>query len=192
MAKGTIGRPRSAETERAILDAAMALLVELGFGGMSMEAIAARAGAGKAAIYRRWSNKEELVVEALRGHSSDLVPLVDTGDLRADLLVMFEGIRRAMSGEDGPLMTAFVSEKARFPELHDEYQRAFVKQRRAHLQRIATQAVERGDLPASTDVELFADAGPALLAHRLMIQGKDLGRGLPRRIVDHLLGPAAG
>ena len=60
------GRPRSAETERAILDAAIDLLVDVGFGGMSMEAVATRAGVGKAAIYRRFSSKEQLVVEARR------------------------------------------------------------------------------------------------------------------------------
>lgn len=185
------GRPRSAETERAILDAAVELLVEDGFGGMSMEAVAARAGVGKAAIYRRWSSKEELVVESLRGHTAALVPLVDTGDLRADLLTMLEGVRRAMAGDDGPVMTAFVSEKARYPELREEYRRAFVEERRLHLCSIVEAAVSRGDLPADTDVELFAEIGPAVLAHRMMVHDANLARDLPRRIVDQLLGPAS-
>ncbi len=185
------GRPRSAETERAILDAAIDLLVDVGFGGMSMEAVATRAGVGKAAIYRRFSSKEQLVVEALRSHSSALVPLVDTGDLRADLLAMLQGAQRAMAGDDGPVMCAFVSEKARYPELHDEYQRAFVAERRAHVQALIASAVKRGELPPSTDVELFAEFGPAVLAHRLMVGGTEPDADLPRRIVAQLLGPSS-
>ena len=184
------GRPRSAETERAILDAAIDLLVEVGFGGLSMEAVASRAGVGKAAIYRRFSSKEELVVESLRSHNVGLIPLVDTGDIRADLLVMLEGVRRAMAGDDGPVMTAFVSEKARYPELRAEYDRAFVQGRRAHLRHIMAQAVQRGDLPPATDVDLLAEMGPAILAYRLMVQHRPLDADLPRRIVDQLLGPA--
>ena len=185
------GRPRSAETERATLDAAIDLLVDVGFGGMSMEAVATRAGVGKAAIYRRFSSKEQLVVEALRSHSSALVPLVDTGDLRADLLAMLQGAQRAMAGDDGPVMCAFVSEKARYPELHDEYQRAFVAERRAHVQALIASAVKRGELPPSTDVELFAEFGPAVLAHRLMVGGTEPDADLPRRIVAQLLGPSS-
>ena len=169
----------------------MALLVEEGFGGMSMEAIAARAGVGKAAIYRRWSSKEQVVVESLRGHACTTIPMPDTGDLRADLTTMLEGIRRAMVGEDGPIMTAFVSEKARNPELRAEYDRAFVQERRAHLQHLISAAVDRGELPASTDVELVAEAGPAILAHRFMVRGQDLPADLPARIVAQLLGAPA-
>ena len=186
----TAGRPRSAETDRAILDAAVELLVEVGYGGMSMEALAARAGVGKAAIYRRWASKEQVVVEALKTHTRHSIILRDTGDLRADLLDMLEGIRRAMIGEEGPIMTAFVSEKARHPELRAEFERVFVAERRDHLRRIIGAAVERGELPADTDVELLGEAGPAMLSHRLMINDGHLERDLPRRIVDLLLGPA--
>ena len=186
--EGGAGRPRSAATEVAILDAAVELLVEVGFGGMSMEAIAARAGVGKAAIYRRWSSKEEVVVASLREHACASIPLPDTGDVRADLTAMLEGIRRAMVGDDGPIMTAFVSEKARNPDLRAEYDRVFVQERRAHLHHIIGEAITRGELPATTDVELVAEVGPAILAHRLMVRSQDLTLDLPARIVDQILG----
>jgi AcrR family transcriptional regulator len=184
------GRPRSAETELAILDATLAILVEEGFGGMSIESVAARAGVGKAAIYRRWSSKEQVVIEALRGHVASSLPMLDTGDLRADLAGMLHGIRRAMAGEDGPIMTAFVAEKARYPELRAEYERVFVKERRAHLQHIISAAVERGELPDTTDIELMAEAGPAILSHRLMVHDHALPKDLPDRIIELLLGPS--
>jgi AcrR family transcriptional regulator len=187
--KRTAGRPRSVETDRAILDAALALLVEQGFGGLSMEGVAARAGVGKAAIYRRWSSKAELVVDALRGHACSAVPLVDTGDLRADLLVMFSALQRAMAGEDGSVMTALVAEKARHPELRAEFDRVFVQDRRLHLQKLLRDAIDRGELPADTDVELLAEAGPAMMSNRLFMHGHAPDPKLPARIVELLLGP---
>lgn len=182
------GRPRSLETERAILDAAVDLLVEVGFGGMSMEALAARAGVGKAAIYRRWASKEQVVVESLKARNQCHVPLNDTGDLRADLLAMLEGIRRTMIGEDGPIMTAFVSEKARHPELRAEFERVFVTERRAHVRQIIGAAVERGELPTDTDIDLVGEAGPAILFHHMMVHDRQLDADLPQRIVALLLG----
>jgi len=87
-------------------------------------------------------------------------------------------------------MRAFISEKARHPELNKEYQEAFVEERKAHLRSIMAAGVERGDLPANTDVDLAAEIGPALLYHRLMVSGAKPDEDLPRRIVEHLLGPA--
>src|ERR1700736_6785229 len=86
------GRRRSAAADQAILAAALDALVEEGYAGMSMEGIACRARVGKATVYRRWHNKAELVVEALRGHVCHHIPLVDTGDVRADLTAMFEDL----------------------------------------------------------------------------------------------------
>src|SRR5581483_9265964 len=105
-----LGRPRSAEVDRAILDAALELLVEHGYGGVSMEAIATRAGVGKAAIYRRWSNKAELVVDALREAGCATMPMPDTGDVRADLIAMLSALQDSVTGRDGQLMITFMSE----------------------------------------------------------------------------------
>ncbi|MCU1354135.1 MAG: putative TetR-family transcriptional regulator [Acidimicrobiales bacterium] len=186
-AKRAAGRPRSVEVDHAILDAARHLLVEEGYGGMSIEAIAGRAGVGKAAIYRRWATKAEVLVESLREHACADVPLPDTGDLRADLLTMLTGMQCAMAGQDGPIMAAFVAEKVRHPELREEFDRVFVSARRAHLQRIIGAAVARGDLAPSTDVELLAETGPAILAHRLLVHSKPADPDLPARIVAQLV-----
>lgn len=81
------GRPRSPAAHRAILDATLALLAELGFERMSIEAIAAHAGVGKTTIYRRWKTKEDLVADALS--SVKAVPVApDTGDLRTDIALL--------------------------------------------------------------------------------------------------------
>jgi len=182
-----VGRPRSAELDQVIREAALELLVDHGYGGMSMEGVACRAGVGKATIYRRWSNKAELLVDALRGHEALAVPLPDTGDVRADLLVVLRAIQGAMAGDDGPVLAALSIEKSRHPELREEFDRVFIRDRRAHLRTIIGSAVERGDLPAGTDVELAAETGPAILVHRLVMGDQPPGPDLPARIVDQLL-----
>lgn len=189
-ARRAAGRPRSAEVDRAIGEAALALLVDEGYGGMSVEGIANRAGVGKAAIYRRWSTKAEVVVDALQCHAYAHIPLPDTGDVRADLLEVLTAQQQAFSGADGPLMAALAAEKSRHPELRAAFERAFVRDRRAHLHRLFASAVERGDLPPDTDVELLVEAAPSILVHRVTIHAEAPTPDLPQRIVDLLLGPA--
>ena len=184
-----VGRPRSAKVDLAIREATQDLLVQEGYGGMTIEGIAARAGVGKAAIYRRWATKAELVVDSLRAHDGMQIPLPDTGDARADMEVMLCALQRSMAGDDGPVLAAFVAEKFRNPELRAAFDRAFVAERRRHLRHLVTSAVELGDLPPNTDVELVADLGPAMLSHRLFMHRSPPEPGLPKRIVTQIFGP---
>ncbi len=185
------GRPRSEEVDQAILDAALDLLVTNGYQGMTMEGIAQRAGIGKATLYRRFADKAEVVVEAVRTHGCDQVPMIDSGDIRADLLAFLDGMARSLAGVDGPIMAAVATEKVRHPELQREFERVFVTDRRRFLRHMIAAAVERGDLPASTDVELLALIGPAVLWQQLTMEAspKQLLK-LPERIVAQFLPPA--
>ncbi len=182
------GRPRSEEADQAILDAALDLLVSEGYQGMSMEGIAQRAGVGKATLYRRFSDKAQVVVEAVSSHGCAVLPMVDTGDLRADLLAFYEGMARSLAGPDGPIMAAVATEKARHPELQREFEQVFVSDRRAYLRRIIRAAVDRGDLPADTDVNLLALVGPAVLWQQITMEASaEQLLELPRRLVDQFL-----
>ncbi len=185
-----VGRPRSEVCDRAILDATVEALLEDGYTGMSIEGVAARAGVGKATIYRRWANKAELAVEALRSRACAAVPMVGTGDLRHDLVQLLRNLLEAMRGVDGRLMTTCVSERARHPDLADELNRSVVTERRAFVRQLVEQALERGDLPAGTDTELVADVGFAVLWHRLTMGQAPLSDDLPERIVAQVLPPA--
>jgi AcrR family transcriptional regulator len=182
-----VGRPRCDDRDRAILDAALALLVEDGFAGMSIERIAARAGVGKTTVYRRWRSKAEVVVEALRGHVCRDMSLPDTGDVRRDLASMYRAMQQSLNGADGTIMAAFTAEKFRHPELRDEFDRTFVAERRAHMRRLVADGVARGQLDADTDVDLVADLGPALLWHSLTMKHGRIDRDLPERIVEQFL-----
>src|SRR3954471_3985654 len=183
------GRPRSEERHQAILDAALAALVEEGYDHMSIERVAARAGAGKATVYRRWPNKAELVVEAVAQHGAAEVALNDTGDLRADMRTFLRGLARKFNGIDGALMTAFVVERMRHPELQAEFDRMFTSSKRDHLRRLVSAAIARGDLPADTDVDLVADIGPALLWQQFTTRPGGVSQKLVDRILDQFFPP---
>ncbi|MEO9224566.1 MAG: TetR/AcrR family transcriptional regulator, partial [Acidimicrobiales bacterium] len=165
MDKRAGGRPRSPEIDDAVMRATRDLLVERGYGGLSVEGVANRAEVGKAAIYRRWPSKAELVVEALRTYTCAGLPTTQAGDLRTDLLALLTVVQQSMAERDGPLMATFIAAKARFPDLQAEFDRAFVAERRAYVQQLIRDGVRRGELPANTDVELLAETGPAILSH---------------------------
>jgi AcrR family transcriptional regulator len=181
------GRPRIDDRNPAILEAALALLVEVGFAGLSMEGIAARAGVGKATIYRRWNTKAEVVVEALRSHVCTYGDFPDTGDVRKDLAAIYRAMLETLRGDDGPMMAAFTAEKFRYRELRDEFERTFVAERRRHVRHLVERGIAQGDLPPGTNVELLADVGPALLWHRFTMKDGAMPDDLPEQIVAQFL-----
>jgi AcrR family transcriptional regulator len=151
------GRPRSASVHRAILDAAVALFVEAGLEGMSVEAVAARAGTGKAAIYRRWPSKEDLVVDAI-SQAFAAAPTTDSGSVREDLVRLGRELHGLMgasaTGGVFPRMAAEVARRSRLGRL---YGQRVIGPRRAAFAEALRRGMERGELPADTDVELAID-----------------------------------
>jgi len=185
------GRPRSEACDRAIEAAALDLLVDEGFGRMTIEGIASRAGVGKATVYRRWDSKEHLVVDAVSHRCAAQVGTPDTGSLRSDMIELLDGVTGRFR-RDGRVMQAFAAEQGRHPQLAEMFRTMFLAERRAAARAIVARAVERGELPPGSDTELLADLGPALLWHRLTVTGAPLDDGLPERIVDQFFPGRAG
>ena len=125
------GRPRDPAVDEAILTATLEVVTDLGFGGLTVEAVAAKAGVGKATIYRRWSTKEELVVavaEELMSHET----LPDTGSLREDLVSWYSDKFRAKAeGSGDRLMGQIIVEATVNPELKRLLARFIVDRRAA-------------------------------------------------------------
>jgi AcrR family transcriptional regulator len=182
------GRPRDPACDAAILQATLDVFTEHGYAGVSMEGVAARAGVGKATVYRRYSTKAELVVEAMRSgaHMAEVLP--DTGDLRADLREMMRPLLERLRGEDGRLLTTFAVERFRFPELAAEFDRSVIGKKRGHIRQLIADGIARGELPEDADVELIAEAPAALLWHHALY-GLPLDEALLDRIVDLVLQP---
>jgi AcrR family transcriptional regulator len=182
------GRPRSSTAHEAILQAAVALFIEQGFEGMSLEAVASRAGVGKATIYRRWSSKEDLVIDAVaRVFAEPAAP--NTGNVRDDLVQSGRELQVLMSasptGEAFPRMAAEVAKRSPLGRLYGE---RVIGPRRAIFGDALRRGMERGELPASIDIELAIDQlVGALLLRKLTGRLKQADADLAERAVDMLL-----
>jgi AcrR family transcriptional regulator len=109
--------PRGAGRDAAICDAALALLAEVGYDRMSMDAVAARAHASKATIYRRWPGKRELVLEAVRSRSPARLTPPDTGTLRGDIIASLRMMSDGIGGQDAALMAGVLRAMRSTPDL---------------------------------------------------------------------------
>jgi AcrR family transcriptional regulator len=170
------GRPRSARAERAIHDAALQLLVEQGYEGMSIEAVAARAGVGKATIYRRYAGKDALVAAALRTlnpPAGDNLP--DTGNVHDDLELLILSVARTTLGSVvGPMIARVLSASITNPELHEILLAHVIQPRRTAALAILRRGVDRGELRRDLDIELALDMMVGAIFFRIMFVPTDL------------------
>lgn len=164
------GRPRSAAADDAILDATTALLIERGFGRLGVDAVAARAGVGKATIYRRWRSRADLIRAALARFET-APEGVDTGDLRTDLrLYLRQAVEEFVDTPAARLMPQLSAEAQVDPELRDVLH-ANAQARRQILVDILDRARRRGDLRDDLDVEVVVDLLTAPIFVRKLITG---------------------
>jgi AcrR family transcriptional regulator len=179
------GRPRSARVEEAILDAALEMLVSEGVGGITMEALAARAGVGKATLYRRWKSKSAVLVDAVM-RISEPVTFVATDDLRADLITIADQARQRMSASmAGKIMPRLMGAALDDPELMQIYWSQAVLPRRQLVEERLKAAVDAGELRATGDLDLLVDMLFGPLVYRKLFSAV---RPLPdRRMIEHVV-----
>jgi AcrR family transcriptional regulator len=181
------GRPRSDHLQRAILDAARDLLVSEGFAGLRLEHVAARAGVGKATIYRRWGSKEELSLAVLEELASPHIVIAETGNTRQELLAATLNAMRAVNDTPfGPVIAALLSQIAMNPLLGDPFRATVVQGRRDEVRRAIRRGISRGDLRADADVDVATELLVGPVYFRLMFGG-ELTRDFAERVVDAVL-----
>jgi AcrR family transcriptional regulator len=183
----TRGRPRSPEAHRAILEATLELLVEGGFRALSMDAVAARAGVGKATIYRRWRSKTELVSTAVKLLNAD-IDLADTGTLRGDYLTIARQAMGAANTSASTIVPRLVAEATGEPELHAIFLEELVLPRRRALKTLLRRAEERGEIRTGLDHDVVADLLAAPVMYRLLVAaiGLNVPRNYPARVFDQV------
>ncbi len=181
--------PRAEAREEAILGAALELLREVGYDRLSMDALAERARAGKATIYRHWSGKAQVVAEAIRRLKCERFDaLVDTGSLRGDLLNAADQLGASFTTEDAAIIAGVTSAMRTDPELA-ELVRSQVLNNRGDFNGIIERAVRRGELPAGSTADLVHEVMPALLINRLVIRGEPIDAELANHLVDDIVLP---
>lgn len=182
-----IGRPREARADRAILAAAMELIAESGIHGLRMDAVADRAHVGKAAIYRRYRSKDELVGATIAALVSDIT-IPDTGSTRGDLLAL---MRDAVAVYSDPIragaMPSLVAEMRVRRELARTIRQDVVATRREALREVLVRGVARGDLRADLDFELALDMFGGALFYRLLVTGGPIDDRLAEGVADSVL-----
>ena len=185
------GRPRSAEADTSIMEATLELIVEEGIAGLSVESIAARAGVGKATIYRRWAGKDEVIEDALSSLNDALPEIPEADNVRDQLVLMVEQIRmKSLETCSGRLMPRMMSYSTQHPDLFKTYFTTVVEPRRERYRAVLRDGVASGELRADLDVELAATlvAAPMIYMH-LMQAGLGAPRpGTSEALVDLVLG----
>jgi AcrR family transcriptional regulator len=176
------GRPRSEEAHKAILDATLELLAEVGFSALTVEGVAGRAGVGKATIYRRWPSKLPLVVEAF-GQLPGMED-ADTGSLAEDLKRMLRGYLQAFNTTAlSAVLPSLAGERAHNAELSKVFD-PVSKERRVPLMRAFERAVARGEIATDVDLELAADLVVGPIAVSLFFKGGRLSSKMVGPMVD--------
>jgi AcrR family transcriptional regulator len=179
------GRPRSEKARLAILQAAADLLLDDGAAGVSMDAVAERAGVSKATIYRWWPSKERLALEALVDWATAVSPPRDTGTLRGDLVALVRPwVREIRKRPFGRVIAALITEAQSDAEFAAVYRHHFVEQRREPMRAAFLRAVERGEAPADLDIDLALDVIYGPLYHRLLHGHAPLTERFAEDVVD--------
>jgi len=186
------GRRRDESKDDAILLATRELLAERGFDGMTMDAVADRAGAGKATVYRRWPSKVQLTVDAVvcaRGVAQTIDDIPDTGSLRSDLLAVRYG--RPRTDDDSELMSGLMSAVKENPEVAAVFHEQFVRSRVNMMRGLLERAQARGELRDDIDIDMVAAVAPAMIAYRKMVAGQRIDDEFVVQMIDTVILPLA-
>jgi len=167
---------RSEGARQAVLEAADDLLVEIGFAAVTIEGIAARAGVGKQTIYRWWSSKTDVLLDAFLDDAVEHLTPQDTGDLGRDLRTHLRNLAEFLTQSDaGAVFRALAGQAQHDAKMAERFRRDYLGQQR-EVDRLPLQrAVERGELAADTDIELAVDQLVGPIYYRVLVTGETVG-----------------
>ncbi len=181
------GRPRNDSYDDQILDAVMAILLEDGYSGLTIDGVSARAEVGRPTIYRRWPSKPALVVAAL-ARSTGLAPAPDTGSLREELLAVQDHQVALMNSNGFRRITpGLVADLSADPELAQTYLGEYIAPRRQSVWDALQRGIDRGELDPDIDFAFISDLLTGPLFYRALVRGERLHADDAQRTVDVVL-----
>lgn len=185
-------RKRGDDLVSAIHQAVFQELVANGIQGFSFESVAHRAGTGKASIYRRWSTRDELIVDSIRAHTQLIAQSAPPQfeSLRDELIYMFTSVAGQLNSEFGVVVREIVSEIHRHEGFAELVRDFIVKDRDERISAAINRAVMRGEIEAATLTQAQIELGPALITQRFFIYGSAPDAKFIEKIVDDILLPA--
>ena len=183
-------RRRGSELERAILEATVQELADVGYAELRMDAVAARAGAGKASLYKRWPNRAALVAAAARHLGATSQPCSPpTGNLRRDLVNVLEDIAQALDGHLGATLRGLVSESPSRAAVKEYLPPELMDSRVEAVATVLRVGVERGTVRPEALQRRLVALGPSLVCHHYLFRGRRPGAEEIAEIVDTILLP---
>jgi AcrR family transcriptional regulator len=168
------GRPRSTSVRRSILDSTLRLLDEVGYAKLTVEGVAGLAQAGKATIYRWWSNKARLVGEALMEETNSEFVLPDTGSVREDFRLQLQLLAELFGGPKGKRLAMMMGVAQEEPETLVAFRNSFLDVRKSEALQILQRGVDRGEVRAEIFPDVAVDALYSPLYFRLMVDRTSL------------------
>src|SRR5271165_1542874 len=191
-AKRLPGRPRSEDARRAILRSTLKLLQHAGFPELTIEAIAADAGVGKATVYRWWPNKGALVVDAFASSTENKLQFPDTGSVYQDMSLQMKQVIAIFRGRRGRIVAALLGGGQSDPELLEAFRERFLWPRRREAYKTLRRGIERGELPRNLDLDLVLDILYGSIYMRFLIRHDELSESYVERVCGMVLSGAAG
>jgi AcrR family transcriptional regulator len=184
-------RRRGSVLERAILDAALDQLGTVGWKRLTIEGVAARAHTGKAAVYRRWSTKTDLVADALKAGLPPVDALPDHGSLRDDLIGVCRMMRSRMYSRSGLALRAVLDEcdRTQAEQFAELIFGRVIEPGKELMAEIVRRGIERGDVRADATAELIVDVVPALMMYRHKVTGNDIEEEDLIEVIDQIMVP---
>lgn len=184
-------RPRvEGDREQEILDATLRVLADVGYDRLTMDAVAASAKASKATLYRRWTNKVSLVIDALQ-HSKGPTSVPDTGSLREDLRCLMCSEGGLGDPQSIATFAAVLTAIARDAEFGAAFRAQVVGPKIAASQQVWERARARGEIREDADLSLLEPALAGIVLHRVFVMGELPDDALITRVIDQILLPAA-
>lgn len=182
-------RRRGEELSAAIFEATLDELAEVGYSRLAMERIAARAGASKASLYRRWPGRAELVIAALGHHYRGPQPALDTGDLREDVLALLRSGAARLNGIFGVAARGLMAENLTDPDRNASLRANMFTGRNRLMREILERAAARGDISPAVITPQLIELAPALVDHHFLMRGAPIPDEVLTGIVDNVLLP---
>ena len=190
--KSGSGRPRDGQATEAILKAALELGEELGFDGLTVEGIAARAGVGKTTIYRRWSNAWAIVADAFLADANRISPVEQRGTARESFAVSMKLVAKSFRGRLGKILRPLIGRAQVDPALRLALGEQWLAARRAMSREIVRKGIASGELRAGLDPDTVLDALYGPLYHRLLLPYEGNAIRLSDEYIDGLVDTVFG
>ncbi|OMQ15284.1 TetR family transcriptional regulator [Modestobacter sp. VKM Ac-2676] len=183
------GRPRDPSRDGAIRGAILQVLAESGYAGLTMDAVAAAAGVGKATIYRRWRTKSDLVADAVAELSQVPVDSPDTGTLEGDLRVLLHWLVSAVNGPVGAATLSLLSALPHEPVLREAFQNGPMELWRQAFTTVWSRAGDRGEAPADVIGSAMASTASAPILQRWLFSGEPVSTDYADEVLAEVVLP---